>query len=175
MAAAHDWGDDLSARDIAGEEFAHACILVRRGTAEYRLLCVRTLIAAGVNAAGSCDGTSFLQLACGDPAFLEDNDVNNALRRDDYEGTRDLASELVWENIEVVHELLLHGARLADLDPAYVYARRQLGHYLRRRVVRRLALRELVFFWIKVAAESACAPGGAGAKRDRVAYEADFC
>ena len=68
----------------------------------------------------------------------------------------------------------LVGKILSQESLKYSYVRRMLGHRGRLKVMRRLALRSIVLFWIKIAAESSCAPGGAARKRDLCSFEADF-
>jgi len=158
------------------ERMAAACRLRRRGTAEERLLTVRHFIAVeGVDPRGKPEreGMSFVAYACADPCFLLHDDEARAAHK---AGTyfNGLSQSLAWENIEIVHELLVHGARMADIPEEYSYVRRMLGHRGRLKVMRRLALRSIVLFWIKIAAESSCAPGGAARKRDLCSFEADF-
>ena len=52
---------------------------------------------------------------------------------------------------------------------------KDLDHTARRwrRVCRLVAARRVAFYWLGAAQRSVCAPGGAGRKRDRDAFEAD--
>lgn len=65
--------------------------------------------------------------------------------------------DLVWENVPVIHLLVSHGARLPSIRGL---ERTALGKFLWRVAARRMAIRNLLFYWMGCAVERVHRPGG---------------